>query len=50
MKKKHLWFLLPTVFAMIFGELCSNQSPISLALLSMACMGYTFCIALSKQD
>ena len=50
MKKKHLWFLLPTAFAMIFGELCSNQSPISLALLSIACMGYTYYIALIKNE
>ena len=50
MKKKHLWFLLPTVFAMIFGELVSSLSSISLCLLSMVCLGYTFFIALNKQD
>jgi len=49
MKKKHLWFLLPTAFAMIFIELAINRFPASLCLLGMAGMTYTFVIALNKQ-
>jgi hypothetical protein len=50
MKKKHLWFLLPTVFAMIFVELMIRHINISLSLLSLVCMIYTSLIALNKQD
>jgi hypothetical protein len=50
MKKKHLWFLLPLAFAMILAELCSNHSPISLALLNFGCMSYTYWIALIKNE
>ena len=50
MKKKHLWFLLPLIFAMLFGWLAKNNIHISLSILALSCLGYTFFIALTKQD
>ena len=50
MKKKHLWFLLPTAFAMIFAELTMRKMNFSLGILSLACMVYTILVALNKQD
>jgi hypothetical protein len=50
MKKKHLWYLIPIAFAMIFSELIENRMNLSLAILSLACMVYTFFIALNKPD
>lgn len=48
MKKKHLWFLLPTAFAMIFVESLLNNVPPSLLVLSLVCVAYTFVLALDK--
>jgi hypothetical protein len=50
MKKKHLWFLLPLSFTMIFAELMIRGMNISLTLLSLACMIYTALIALIKNE
>ena len=50
MKKKHLWFLLPTAFTMIFAELMIRYMNISLILLSLASMIYTALIALIKNE
>jgi len=50
MKKKHLWFLIPMAFTMIFAELIQNKINISLALLSFGCIGYTYWIALIKNE
>ena len=50
MKKKHLWFLLPTGFAMIFAELVMRRMNFSLAILSLACLVYTLLVALNEQD
>jgi hypothetical protein len=50
MKKKHLWFLLPLAFAMIFAELMIRDINISLTLLSLGCMIYTALIALIKNE
>ncbi len=50
MKKKHLWFLIPTIFAMLFAELSLNKVNICFSILSLVCMGYTFFIALIKQN
>ena len=50
MKKKHLWFLLPTVFAIAFAEIGYKKMDSSLAIISLVFMAYTFYIALTKQD
>ena len=50
MKKKHLWFLLPTVFAIAFAEIAWYKMNIALSIITLVGMAYTFFIALTKQD
>jgi len=50
MKKKHLWFLLPTIFAVAFAELGLKKMYIPLSIITLVGMAYTFFIALTKQD
>lgn len=50
MKKKHLWFLLPTAFGVAFAEIGCKKMDSSLAIISLVFMAYTYWIALNKQD
>lgn len=50
MKKKHLWFLIPTFFAMIFAELTNINFNIAIVILPFILMIYTLIIAFNKQN
>ena len=47
MKKSHLWYLIPLIFACLFGHFTMENS-ITLSIISLSVTGYTFFIALSK--
>jgi len=48
MKKKHLWFLLPTIFAVAFAVIGHKKMDSSLAIISLVFMAYTFFVAVTK--
>ena len=50
MKTKHLWFLIPTFFAMIFVELININFNAAIVILPLILMIYTLIIALNKND